>query len=116
MSSIVRVWMSRVNVELELLVDLVAPHLGEVVALGVEEEPVDEVLRVLQVDRLPGPLPRKTSSSASSLEAVSSRSSVFRTSQESPKRSRISSGPPIPRAFKSTVTGSLRLRSMRTDT
>src|SRR5215218_4765750 len=40
------------HVELELLVDLVAPHLREVVALGIEEEPVHEVLRVLQVDRL----------------------------------------------------------------
>ena len=44
------------HVELELLVDLVAPHLGEVVTLGVEEEPVHQVLRVLDVDRLARPL------------------------------------------------------------
>ncbi len=40
------------HVELELLVDLVAPHLGEVVAFGVEEKPLDEVLRVIYVHRL----------------------------------------------------------------
>ncbi len=45
------------HVELELLVDLVAPDLGEVVALGVEEQPVHEVLGVLDVDRLARPLP-----------------------------------------------------------
>src|SRR5215217_3141044 len=45
------------HVELELLVELVAPDLGEVVTLGVEEQPIDEVLGVLDVDRLTRPLP-----------------------------------------------------------
>ena len=40
----------------ELLVDLVAANLREIVALGVEEQPVHEVLRVLYVHRLAGTL------------------------------------------------------------
>jgi hypothetical protein len=44
------------DVDLEALVQLVAADLGQVVALGIEKEPAQEVPRVLEGGRLAGPL------------------------------------------------------------
>ena len=44
------------HVDLELLVDLVTPNLRKVVALGIEEQSVHQVLRVIYVYRLAGTL------------------------------------------------------------
>jgi hypothetical protein len=101
------------QVEGQLLVDLVAADLGEVVALRVEVEVVEQVARVLDRGGFARTQLAVDVEEASSWLPMLSFSSVAMKVSYWPKRSRISSAV-MPRAFRSTDTGCLRLRSTRT--